>query len=246
MRRRDGKRLSVRTPRTGRVEELQTLEVRIGRRLRELPLNATRLAIGDKQVEREKISLREERDHAAVRTDAWANVVAAAAIALIDERLRLTFKRRLLRDHCLRQIPNGLVPISGEGVRVCPQLPREPDEIIAWIRRSPHERGNHSIAVLRSDERPERMAPAVREILRVVEVLDLGQLLANGGVAKPHSGLGINRSQREVLGHALDEPERKIDDARRRGRRVAWVVARHVELEGMDQFVAEHMICVGE
>ena len=113
------------------------------------------------------------------------------------------------------------------------------------------------VAVAAGDVGPERLSPAIGEVTAVVEILDGGQavdapllvlaiLLVErpGGVAQPHRGVRIDWPQREVLGHALDEPQRDLRGAVLARRRVG--VRRHVELEGVDELVAEDVIGVGE
>ncbi len=96
-----------------------------------------------------------------------------------------------------------------------------------------------ALAVLAGDEGPERLAVAVREVLGVVQVLDVGELLAAGCFAHPHRGVRIDRTDRQVLGHPFDEPERQRQGARR--------VAAHVRpgdvvLERVHQFVPDYVI----
>ena len=88
------------------------------------------------------------------------------------------------------------------------------------------------------------MAPPVREQLRVVQILDVRQLLVDGRITHPHRGGGVKRSYREVLGHAFGEPQRILQDVRQAELHLAGVVTGDVELERVDQFVTEHMIGV--
>ncbi len=45
----------------------------------------------------------------------------------------------------------------------------------------------------------------------IVEILDVRQLLAHRGVAQPHGRLGVQPAEGQVLGHAFDEPQRKLE-----------------------------------
>ena len=64
-------------------------------------------------------------------------------------------------------------------------------------------------------------------------------------VAQFHRGIGIDAAERHVLGHPFDEPQRQT---RQRGivHRVAVGFAADVELKGMDQLVADHVIGIGD
>ena len=87
------------------------------------------------------------------------------------------------------------------------------------------------------------MTPAVREVLRTVEILDRWQPFLQHGVAKPLRGVRVDRPNRDVLGHTLDEPERQGFDALPGpwAQQVADVV-----LKGVHQFVADDVVRVGE
>ena len=58
-----------------------------------------------------------------------------------------------------------------------------------------------------------------------------GQLFVQRRVAQPHGRVRIVRAERQVLGHALDEPQRQIQ-----------VRAEDVVLKRVHQLVAEHVI----
>ena len=90
-----------------------------------------------------------------------------------------------------------------------------------------------------ADIGPEGVAVAIREVARVVQLVDVGQLLAAGRLAHPHRRMRIDRADRQVLGHALDEPQRQIQGAAVAG---ADVGVGDVVLERMDQLVAEHVV----
>ena len=96
-----------------------------------------------------------------------------------------------------------------------------------------------------ADVRPERLAPAIGEVLRVVQLLDrTAACLLLRRVAQPHRGVRIDRTERQVLRHAFDEPERQAFGPVLPGCGVR--VRRHVELERVHQLVADHVIGVGE
>ena len=103
---------------------------------------------------------------------------------------------------------------------------------------------NRLIAEAAADVGPERLAPPVRKVLRVIQVVDRRQLFLAGGVAQPHRGVWIDRPQRQVLGHAFDEPQGKALGAVLSGRRVR--VCGDVELEGVHELVSDDVVGIGE
>ena len=100
------------------------------------------------------------------------------------------------------------------------------------------------VAPAAADVRPERLAPAVREVLRVVQFLDRGQLLLARRVAHPHRGVRIDRADREVLGHPFDEPERQALGAVLA--RLPVGTRRDVVLKRVDELVADDVVGVAD
>ena len=99
-----------------------------------------------------------------------------------------------------------------------------------------------TIAPAAADVRPQRLAVAIREEARIGgELLDRRELVAHHGVAHPHRGERILASEREVLGHAFDEPERKRVEAHQSAARRSFG---DVVLEDVNELVAEDVIVV--
>ena len=98
-----------------------------------------------------------------------------------------------------------------------------------------------AVAPAAADVRPQRLPVAIREEARVVgELLDRREVVALGRVAQPHRRERIVASEREVLGHALDQPERQGAEPREAARsRLGDAV-----LEDVHELVAEHVIVV--
>jgi len=65
------------------------------------------------------------------------------------------------------------------------------------------------VTVFAANERPQRVAVAIREILWIIQVVDRREFLAPRCVAHPHRRLRIDRTDRQIFGHPLDEPERQ-------------------------------------
>ena len=70
----------------------------------------------------------------------------------------------------------------------------------------------------------------------------VGNLFAHHGVAHPHRGERIFAAEREVLGHAFDEPERQRVEPHQSAARRAF---RDVVLKDVHELVAEHVVVVG-
>ena len=71
-------------------------------------------------------------------------------------------------------------------------------------------------------------------------------MFTQGRITQPHGRLSVDGPERQIFGHALGVPERECEDAGHHAGAVARIVARHVELEGVNQFVAEHVIRIGQ
>ena len=80
------------------------------------------------------------------------------------------------------------------------------------------------VAEAAADVGPEGLAVAVGEVARVAELRDLGQLLPLGRVAHPHRGVGIDGADRQVLRHALDEPQGQAQRAGQSRPQPSWPV----------------------
>ncbi len=90
------------------------------------------------------------------------------------------------------------------------------------------------------------MAVAVREDVRIGRHLfDRGEVALECRVAQPHRRLGVDRPERQVLGHAFHEPERRIhcDQCLHAGTGVAAAV--DVVLELVDHLVLQHVLELG-
>ena len=116
---------------------------------------------------------------------------------------------------------------------------------VAGRRRRRQHLRDDVVAEAAADIRPERLAPAVGEVLAVVELLDrrqavdpafpgfpVGLVERPRGVAQPHRRVRIDRPEREVFGHPLDEPERKPLRAVLPGRRVRGSTSCRTETRG--------------
>jgi hypothetical protein len=100
-----------------------------------------------------------------------------------------------------------------------------------------------AIAPAAGHVRPQRLAVAVREVARVRgELVDRREVVARHCIPHPHRRQRIVAAQREVLSHALDEPQGQRVEPLQPGR---FRVLRDVVLEDVHEFVAEHVVIVG-
>ena len=174
--------------------------------VRDLPDDLPRRRVGEVEVDRKEIARREEDDPGSVGAQLRADVYAPFVRLIDDQRTR---KRR----RHLRRLGNRAV--GGDG-RVVPFLREvrglDPEHALerALVTVAPdgdaHQRPDRLVAVAAADVSPQRLSVAIWEVLRVIEVVDLGQALAADRLAHPHRRIGIDGADRQVLRHPLDEP----------------------------------------
>ena len=88
------------------------------------------------------------------------------------------------------------------------------------------------------------MAPLIGKVLRLAQVENRRQFVAAGRIAQLHRRVGVDSPKRQIFGHAFDEPQRQT--VKRGLLPVAHERAAHVELKRMHQFVADHVIGIGD
>ena len=79
--------------------------------------------------------------------------------------------------------------------------------------RGPEHQTHDIVTVFPTDIGPERVAVAIGEVARVVQIVDFRQPLAPGSFAHPHGRMRIDGPQRQVFSHTLDEPKRQRQGA---------------------------------
>ena len=239
----EGEPVAGGVPRTRRVDELEALVVRVERGLDDPALHLAGAPLGEVEVDREEVFFREEDQVTAVGAECGGHVEAGTAVAAHEQPPICVRRLGLLRQRGVvglnRGVPAERQRIGADpgdreqravGVPAPPGLPQDlPDDLVAEVAR---------------DERPERLAVAVGEIARVVQLPDRGQLVMLRGVAQPHGRVRVHGAEREVLGHPLDEPQR---EARSAGHaEAALTLPGDVELEGVNQLVADHVVRFSE
>ena len=93
----------------------------------------------------------------------------------------------------------------------------------------------------------QRLSIAVGEVPRILQLAVARERVADGvldGAPHPHRGQRRDRAERQVLGHALDEPQRH------RGRRGVFRAAAgrtgHVVLKGVRELVADDVVQIAQ
>ena len=208
-------------------------------------LDLAGLRVGHVHVHREEAALGEEDDLLAVGTELGSDVQLSPAVGLGDERAAVIGGRVLGGHQGLIGALQGLLPVLRQVVDLDPQHLLQGLHRVPAVARDLQDVADDVVAETPADVGPEGLAIAVGEVFRAVELRDLGQLLPLGRVAHPHRGVGIDRPQREVLRHALDEPQGQAHGAGHAPARRS-VLARDVELEGVDELVAQHVVGLGQ
>ena len=236
----EGKLRIVRRPRTRGRNEGDRVEVRIARRSRELLDHATGLRVGDEQLDLEQPASRKKRHEFAVGAHLRRQIhLAALAIALQNGIARLIRTRAPL-EHGEIRAPRRRNPILRQRVRG--NAEHAPNAVFkADAQRRAIHVHDGAIAPASAHIRPERLAVPIRKEARIgIQLLDRRQPVAFRGVAQPHGRERIVASEREVLRHALDQPERKgVQSLQSAGSGLGDAVLEHVY-----QLVAEHVIVV--
>ena len=219
--------------------------MRIGGRAGQLAQHFPGLGVRDEQIDREPGPLRQERDQLAVGADRRPDVQIAAdpAAAFQDDTPDFIRRPRRVQDRAVG-IADRRVPLFRQLLAVEAEDPLDRHLVIAAVAGGREHGADDLVAPPAADVGPERLAPAIREVFRVVEVLDLRKRFLPRRVAQPHRRVRVDRTNREVLGHPLDEPERQPVGAGFPWRAVG--PRGDVELERVHQLVADHVVGVGE
>ena len=224
------------------MDELQTLEVGVDRVVRQAPLDLPGVRVGEEHFDREEVALRDVDDLVAIGTERGTQVQLPLLRRLVDHTAPVFVRRvRLLsgvREVGLEFVPPAVREFADRDLE--DGLDRR--ELVG-ARREVQDPADLVVPERAADIGPEGVPVAVGEELRVAEVLDRGEpVLEVQPVPHPHRREGVDGSDREVLGHPLDEPQREPEGSWDIEAGPPCPLPRHVELEGVHQFVAEQMI----
>ena len=194
---------------------------------------------------RRKLPFDEERDASSRRCDSDRREEDLAAAVFGGEQRLREFARPVHRAD-ERQQPrlHVLAPFGAEILERDAELAPE-RALDADARHRVHDLPDDLVAPLLADERPQRMAVAIREVL----VRIVGQLARSSGclpfsaASRIHAVVIVRvRAERQILRHSLGEPERR-HELRERLKAVAGFAAREdVVLERVHHLVREHVL----
>ena len=241
----DGEVTAVGRERAGGIDEAQAFVIVVLRRFDEAALDATRLDVGEPEIDEEPALVAEERDGLAVGRQRWREENAAPRAALSECRLRDAAGAIVIPQLGQERRLDGVAPIVGEVLE-------RPSRCALERRFEPGGRGglqdlaDDFVAPLLTDVSPQGVSVPVWENVGVGRhLLDRGQVPLERGVAQPHRRLGIDRTERQVLGHAFHEPQRWIDGHERLHAGAGPAAAEHIVLELVDHLVLEHVLEFG-
>jgi len=137
------------------------------------------------------------------------------------------------------------VPLLHEGVRSRTRDLREGVRHVARAAGRPQHVADRLVAVARGQVGEKRLAVAVREVARILELAEVREPVLAGRVPEPHRRVRVDGTERQVFRHAFDEPQRQAR-GRGNGREPTPPLPRDVVLKGVHQLVAEHMIRLRE
>ncbi len=226
-------------------DELQRLEVGVDGRVRDLVDRLAGVRVREEEVNREQTRLGKVEDLLAIRADRGRDVLPATGPVLSpDDQLPVHLGWIGPLHDRLVGLPCRLVPVGRERVHSHAKYRLERPDRASGPAGNLEDPTDDLVAVRAGDVRPERLPIAIREEAGIVELADRRKAVALDAVAKPHRGVRIDRSDREVFGHPLDEPQRQPDrtgDVDPGGTRT---LPGDIELEGVHELVAEYVIAL--
>ena len=241
----DGEIAPIGRKRAGRIDEPQTFVIVVLRRFDETALDATSLGIGQPEIDEEPALIAEERDRFAVRRQRRCEEQAAARAPLRERRLRDAAGAIMIAQLRQERRLDRVAPVGGK-VLERPSRRAFECRVEPRRRRRLQDLADDFIPPLFADVRPQRVPVSVREDVWVGgHLLDRGQVTLERGVAQPHRGLGVDRTERQILGHALHEPERRVDGHQCLHARAGMPAAVHIVLELVHHLVLKHVLEIG-
>ena len=243
----EGQLLSVGGKRALRVQEPQLLEIRIERALDQALDASAGFGVAEPEVDKDlaagEAAVREERDVLAVVRQRRRQEDLAAAPAVGEQGLR-EFARPLELGN-LGQVLDleGFAPLVAEVLQRDAQLAPE-RALHADDRDGVHDLPDGFVAPALRDVGPECVAEPVREVTvgLLRHLLDGGNVPVQRRVAHPRVRERCARPERQILRHALGEPERRqvLREVLQAAARLA--AGEDVVLEGVHHLVRQHVL----
>ena len=233
-------------PGPSRIDELQTLEVRIESGLQDLALDRSRPRVGHEHLDREQVFLRQENDSFSIRAQDRRDIEATAPQFGRDHHTAILIRPKGLGDHRIVGGERRLLPLRDQRIGRNLQYRSDSHPHIPRLAGDLEYFTHNRITPSPGDVGPEGVAVAVR-----VEGTGVIRQLAerrHGPPARrvmhPHRCKWINGSQRHVLGHPLSHPKRQRQHG---GEATTQRLARsagYVELERVHHLMAKNVICL--
>ncbi len=243
----EGERLPIRREGALRIQNSDFLIVRIEGALHEARDSLSGFCVAEPEVDEylalEEASIRQERDVLAVGRERRREEDLAAADLLRKQWLREVARAVEIRN--LRQILHlhRFLPFVAKILERLARFLLE-GALDAHGRNVGHDRADDLVAEAAGDVRPQRLAVTIRIVAIgiLVHLDDRGQVAVDRGIAHHRGRARVVGAEREILGHTLHEPERRIH-LRELGDPAARAPAREdVELELVRHFVREHVL----
>ena len=120
---------------------------------------------------------------------------------------------------------------------------------VARAPGAPEQLPDDLVTPMAGHPRQERMSVPIGEVSGVLQLPEGRKGVPAGvrqGAPHPHRRLGRRGTDGQVLGHALDEPERQMTGPRQSAEAVGAAIPGDVVLERVDQLVADDVVQIAE
>ena len=202
--------------------------------------------VGNIHIDREQRFFRQEHQPAAVGAERGRQIEVAAAAVAADEGLAKRIRRAARLEQARITAACRFVPLGGQrlGVEAEHRLHRALNVALGTGR--PQHLPDDAVAPTPRHVRPERMAVAIGEEVGVVEAVDGRHCVPGRRFADPHRSVAVDGTDRQVLGHAFNEPQRQRLQARSNWPALQIDLPRHVVLKGVHQLVTDDVVGLGQ
>ena len=193
-------------------DEAERFVVAAERRLEQPALGLAGVGVREPEVQEVEVLLAEIRDLVAVGRERGRQVPAAARLLLGEQGSRHRPPLRPVADLGEVLLLHRVVPLRHQLLEGDPQHPLQ-RHLHPAARAELGDLADRLVAPALPDVGHQGLAETIGE--DPVEVLRRRELAFERGIAQPHGGVGVHRAEREVLGHPLGEPQRRVraDDA---------------------------------
>ena len=237
--------LALGVPGPRRADELEALEMGVDGGRDDLPLDLPRHGVGQVEIDGEQVP-RGQEDHLLPVGAQGRRDVVDVLFGPQDDGLSGLIGHQGFIIEGRVGVLHRLVPVGGDLFQLAPQADLENGLVAPLAAHVLHHLADDLVAQPAGDIGPEGVAVSIREVLRVLELADLGQVLAADRVPHPHGGVGVDGPDGQVLGHALDEPEGDPQGVLGAPLVVRMALGHDVVLERVDELMPDDMVGLGE